>query len=255
MVKVSVIVPVYNVEKYLEECLESIIDQSLRDIEIVCVNDGSTDGSLSILEEYAKLDDRIKIISQENQGLAAARNTGLDNISGDYVYFIDSDDFLELNALEELYNVSVEKSLDFVLFKLINFDDETNEFYTISGYEMPAISDLVGDNVFNHNDLGELNFKMAVSATSKLYNREFINKIGARFPEGLIFEDNVFFWNVLFNAERIYFLQEHFYNRRRHANSITGSASLNFVDTLEIHNRIFEKYSVTVGGGNIYPVV
>ena len=89
MVKVSVIVPVYNVEKYLEECLESIIDQSLRDIEIVCVNDGSTDGSLSILEEYAKLDDRIKIISQENQGLAAARNTGLDNISGDYVYFID----------------------------------------------------------------------------------------------------------------------------------------------------------------------
>ncbi|WP_296870337.1 glycosyltransferase [uncultured Methanobrevibacter sp.] len=240
MVKVSVIVPVYNVEKYLEECLESIIDQSLRDIEIVCVNDGSTDGSLSILEEYAKLDDRIKIISQENQGLAAARNTGLDNISGDYVYFIDSDDFLELNALEELYNVSVEKSLDFVLFKLINFDDETNEFYTISGYEMPAISDLVGDNVFNHNDLGELNFKMAVSATSKLYNREFINKIGARFPEGLIFEDNVFFWNVLFNAERIYFLQEHFYNRRRHANSITGSASLNFVDTLEIHNRIFE---------------
>ena len=240
MVKVSVIIPVYNVEKYLGECLESIIDQSLEDIEIVCVNDGSTDNSLSILESYAELDNRIKIISQENHGLAAARNTGLKNINGDYVYFIDSDDFLELSALEELYNLAEEKSLDFVMFKLINFDDEINEYYTIPDYEMSEISNLIGENVFNFEDLEDLIFKIAVSSVNKLYNMDFINKTGASFPEGLIFEDNVFFWEILFDAKRIGFVDKHFYNRRRRANSITGAANLNFVDTLKIHNLIFE---------------
>ena len=240
MVKVSVIIPVYNVEKYLKECLESIIDQSLEDIEIVCVNDGSTDNSLSILESYAELDNRIKIISQENHGLAAARNIGLKNINGDYVYFIDSDDFLELSALEELYNLAEEKSLDFVMFKLINFDDEINEYYTIPYYEMSEISNLIGENVFNFEDLEDLIFKIAVSSVNKLYNMDFINKTGASFPEGLIFEDNVFFWEILFDAKRIGFVDKHFYNRRRRANSITGAANLNFVDTLKIHNLIFE---------------
>ncbi len=242
MVKVSVIVPIYNVEKYMEECLESIINQSLRDIEIICIDDGSTDNSLSILESYAELDNRIKIISQENQGLGAARNVGLDNSTGDYVYFIDSDDFLELYALEELYDIAEEKSLDFALFKMINYDDESKEFYTIPDYEMSEIQNSFGDNVFSNEELGVLFFKMAVSAVCKLYNRDFINKVGARFPEGLIFEDNVFFFEILFNAKRIYFIDKHFYNRRRHKNSITGSANINFSDSLRIYNLIFEVF-------------
>lgn len=240
MVKVSVIVPVYNVEKYLEECLDSIINQTLEDIEIICVNDGSTDNSLSILESFAKKEDRIKIISQENQGLAAARNLGLDNVNGDYVFFIDSDDFLELNALEELYNIAVEKSLDFVLYKLINYDDETKEYYTMPLYEMPKLRNFVGEKVFNYNDLGKLIFNIAVSAVCKLYDKDFIKKTGARFPEGLIFEDNVFFWEILFNAERIYFVDKHYYKRRRHLNSITGTANIKHADTLIIHNMIFD---------------
>ncbi|SFL66609.1 Glycosyltransferase involved in cell wall bisynthesis [Methanobrevibacter olleyae] len=240
MVKVSVIVPVYNVEKYLKECLDSIINQTLKDIEIICIDDGSTDNSLSILESYAEKDDRIKIISQENQGQGVARNTGLDNAVGNYIYFIDSDDFLELNALEELYNIAYEKSLDFVLFQLINLDDETNEYYTITDYDMPDIANLVKDNVFNYEDLDHLIFKMAVSPVNKLYNRDFINNAGARFPERLIFEDNVFFWEVLFNAKRIYFVQKHYYKRRRHSSSVTGLANIKFVDTLKIHNLIFD---------------
>lgn len=242
MVKVSVIIPVYNVERYLEECLESIINQSLRDIEIICIDDGSEDNSLSILESYAKLDNRIKIISQENQGLGAARNVGLDNSTGDYIYFIDSDDFLELYALEELYDIAEEKSLDFALFKMINYDDESKEFYTIPDYEMPEIKNSFGDNVFSNDELGDLIFDMAVSAVCKLYNRDFINTIGARFPEGLIFEDNVFFYEMLFNAKRIYFVDRHYYNRRRHKKSITGSANIKFSDTLSIHNLIFETF-------------
>ena len=104
MVKVSVIIPVYNVEQYLKECLDSVINQTLKDIEIICINDGSTDGSLKILEKYESLDDRIVVFSQENSGLSATRNKGMQLSSGEYVYFMDSDDYLELNALEELYN-------------------------------------------------------------------------------------------------------------------------------------------------------
>ena len=91
MPKISVIIPVYNVEKYLAECLTSVVNQTFKDIEIICVNDGSTDNSPKILKEFAQKDSRIKIINQENQGLSAARNTGLDVATGEYVSFIDSD--------------------------------------------------------------------------------------------------------------------------------------------------------------------
>ena len=103
MVKISIIVPVYNTEPYLEQCLDSIINQTLEDIEIICVNDGSTDNSLSVLEEYASKDNRIKIINQENEGPGFARNNGLKSVNGEYVLFVDSDDWIELNTCEALY--------------------------------------------------------------------------------------------------------------------------------------------------------
>ena len=94
MPKISVIIPVYNVEKYLRECLDSLLNQTFKDIEIICVNDGSTDGSLNILNEYASKDSRFIIINQNNQGLSAARNNGLNVAKGDYVAFLDSDDYI-----------------------------------------------------------------------------------------------------------------------------------------------------------------
>ena len=106
MTKVSVIVPVYNVEDYLCECLDSLITQTLSDIEIICINDGSTDNSLEILTNYSKRDSRIKIITQENKGLSSARNRGFEFINGKYTYFIDSDDILKSDALEKLYNLA-----------------------------------------------------------------------------------------------------------------------------------------------------
>lgn len=108
---ISVIVPVYNVENYLKECLDSICNQSFRDIEIICVNDGSEDNSLNILKEYKRLDSRISIISKENGGLASARNVGLNQAKGKYVYFIDSDDYLNQNALKECYELSKKKMI------------------------------------------------------------------------------------------------------------------------------------------------
>ena len=106
MPKVSVIVPVYNVERYLPECLDSLLGQSFQDFEAICVNDGSPDNSIKILDQYAQKDRRIKVITQENQGLAGARNTGLDHVKGRYVFFLDSDDTLPLDALEILVKIA-----------------------------------------------------------------------------------------------------------------------------------------------------
>ena len=119
MEKVSIIVPVYNVEKYLECCLESLINQTLKDIEIICVNDGSTDNSGKILENYAAKDNRIKVIHQVNGGQAAARNNGLNAVNGKYINFIDSDDWVDLDFIEKLYDAAERNSADIAVASII----------------------------------------------------------------------------------------------------------------------------------------
>ena len=239
MCKVSVIIPVYNTEKYLKECLDSIVNQSLEDIEIICIDDGSTDNSLEILREYAENDSRFKIFSQENNGQGSARNYGLDVAKGEYIYFMDSDDFIELNTLSDCYNEANKNNLDFLMFQLINYDESKKSLYQDNDYDMPNVGDLVADNVFSYADLNHLIFQVAVSPVNKLYSKKFLDDINVRFPEDVIFEDNVFFWNVFLNAKRIKFLKHHYYIRRRHSSSTTGNAGIRFVDTLEIHKRIF----------------
>ena len=241
MVKVSVIVPVYNVEKYLAECLDCLVNQTLNDIEILCINDGSTDNSPEILESFAKKDSRIKVIHKDNQGAGATRNVGLDNAIGEYIYFLDADDFIELDTLEETYNSSAENDLDVLIFQLINYDDEKDEYYNSGYYDMPKLAEFIeGDVVFNYKDIGDLIFNVAVSPVNKLYKRELINKFNVRFPEGMIFEDNIFFWNVFLNAKRILFVKKHYYIRRVHLSSVMGSASIKFIDTIKIHNMVIE---------------
>ena len=240
MVKVSVIIPVYNVDKYLEECLDSIVNQTLRDIEIICINDGSTDNSLNILNEYAKNDSRITVISQENQGQAVARNYGMNFIKGDYFCFMDADDMLDLNTFEECYNLVKDKSLDFVMYKLINFNDDDKEFYTTPGYDMTFVRNFVKNEVFNYKSLGELIFGVTVSPVNKLFRTDFVFNSNARFPEGTIFEDNLFFWRLFFNAERVFFLDKYYYKRRRHSSSTTGEGSARWVDAIEIYNGVWD---------------
>ena len=114
MPKISVIVPVYNVENYLAQCLDSIINQTFMNFECICVNDGSTDNSLSVLHKYAGKDDRIKIIDQENKGLSGARNSALKIVSAQYITFIDADDFISIDYLEKLINVAEKENSDIV---------------------------------------------------------------------------------------------------------------------------------------------
>lgn len=123
MIKVSIIIPVYNTEKYIRKCLESAINQTLTDIEIICINDGSTDNSLSILYEYAAKDSRIRVFTKANEGVAKARNLGLRHARGEYVGFIDSDDFVDEKYFEELYNYGPQ----YDVIRGIRVIDETNK--------------------------------------------------------------------------------------------------------------------------------
>ncbi len=242
MVKVSVVIPVYNVEDYLRDCLDSIVNQTLTDLEIICINDGSPDNSLEILREYEQKDDRIKVYDQENGGHAVATNRGIELATGDYLYLMDSDDIVELNALELSYNRAEEKDVDFVLFKAINYDYPNDRYYETEVYSMNKIHDRVGDRVFNYNDIGKLMFEASVTPWSKLYRRDFIVDNDIRFPEGLIFEDNVFFYKALFSAKRICFLDEFLFVRRWYATSSTTAGDLRFLDSIDVMNLIIDVF-------------
>ena len=128
MTKVSIIVPVYNVEEYLKECLDSLVKQTLTDLEFICINDGSTDSSLEILNEYAKKDGRFIILSQENQGQGVARNNAIQISKGEYIAFLDPDDWVELNALEILYNFAKEKNAQIVQFNYKEYNEEKDRY-------------------------------------------------------------------------------------------------------------------------------
>lgn len=245
MPKVSVIMPVYNGEDYLKESIDCILEQSLKDLELICVDDGSVDSSLEILNEFATKDDRIQVYHQENNGGGAARNLALTKATGKYLYCMDADDRLELNALKELYDIAEEKNLDFIIFQSINYAEDTGEYYHNTTYDMNEFADFVGDKVFSCDDLGDWIFKINVTPWCKFYNLDFVKKSGAQFAEGLIFHDNIFFWEILFNAKRMYFYRKCLYIRRRHSASSTGAGDERFASTITINNMIinlFMKY-------------
>lgn len=242
MVKVSVVIPVYNVEDFLGECLDSITNQTLDDIEIICVNDGSSDRSLEILNEYASNDDRFTVVSQENGGHAVATNRGISLAKGEYLYLMDSDDILKLNALEDTVKIAEEKNVDFVIFQAINYYMDKNEYKEQENYSMNKLADFVGEDVFNWRDIKEYLFSITVTPWSKIYRRDFIEKSGAKFPEGLVFDDNVFFWEVLFSAEKIAFYRQHLFTRRWYSSSSTTAGDRRFIDSLTIYDMIWDVF-------------
>ncbi len=242
MVKVSVIMPVYNGQDFLVESIECILNQTLTDLELICVDDGSVDDSLNILNELSHKDDRIQVYHQENRGGGAARNVALTYATGEYLYFMDADDKLELDALEKLYNLSRDKDLDFTIFKAINYDEDTGRYYETPDYSMEKLAAEMKGKVFSFDDLGDLIFNITVTPWSKFYNLDFVKRSGAQFAEGLIFHDNVFFWEVLFNAERMYFLDEFLYTRRRYSKSSTGAGDKRYANIIIIINKNIELF-------------
>lgn len=215
MTKVSVIIPVYNVEKYLTRCLQSVCGQTMKDIEIICVNDGSTDRSLQILQEYAQQDGRIKVINQENQGLSVARNVGIDNSVAEYISFIDSDDFIHHNFLEVLYNAIKKTNSD---ISGCNFQKITKQEGTLS----------IKSNIkaeISANPLKTLLHKknyIHFNVWNKLYRRDIISNI--RFPIGIYFEDWVFNTIVFDKATRFAWIDQPLYGYRISSDSIMRSS-------------------------------
>lgn len=228
MVAISVIIPVYNVEDYLAQCLDSICNQSFKDIEIICVNDGSTDRSPEILNQYALKDERISIINQHNQGLAATRNNGLKIAKGEYIYFIDSDDYLELDALERLHDNIVLNDSDMVLFKFQTVDDSHNVHKRGIEFKIDKIfGDIDYDTfTFTYRDVKRHVMNSAFSACLKLYKRDFIKD--TRFPIGLNFEDVPVHVKLMLEAQRLSFVPESFYNYRSNPDSILNSSANGF---------------------------
>lgn len=247
MVKISVVVPIYNVEEFLEECLDSIINQTFKDIEIICIDDGSTDNSLNILKKYSSFDSRIRVISQENCGHAVATNLGITLSKGKYLFLMDSDDILELTAFEELFYYAEEKNVDFLIFQAMNYIMDEDRYYKSELYSLKKLVNLVGSNIFKYENVKDLIFDIPVTPWSKLYRTEFIKKSGAKFPEGLVFDDNIFFFEILFNAERIVIYEKYLFIRRWYNYSSTTNGDKRFMDSIDINNLtidLFKKYGV-----------
>ena len=245
MAEVSVIIPVYNVEKYLAKCLDSVVNQTYKDIEIIAVNDGSTDNSKEILEQYAAKYPKIKIVEQKNAGLSAARNSGFVASSGKYCYFLDSDDWIETNAIELMMNKMAANDVDCVIHSANNVaEDEScvdiarerqgwfDSFAKPEGVYQPALN---------------IPQEVPEVAWNKLYKSEIIKKYECRFPAGLINEDKLFIWTYMLHCRNYYYLNEKLYNYLSRSNSIMGTRSnspkvLDILDILAEIYKVIEKY-------------
>lgn len=221
MPQLSIIIPVYNVESYLRDCMESVLHQDFSDMEIICVNDSSTDSSLDILQQFVKIDSRIKVIEHDrNRGLSAARNTGLASAAGKYVWFIDSDDMITVNACSELYELSERYETDIVYFNMniLNGKEPWLQRADIEYYEHRDV--LSGRQLFC-----ELQREKTpkVEAWRQFVRREFLVKNDITFYDGILHEDHLFSFKCAMTAERVIDIKRKYYVYRQREDSISYS--------------------------------
>lgn len=212
--KVSVILPVYNVKQYLRQCMDSICGQTLKEIEILCVDDGSTDGSSEILHEYAAKDSRVRILTQKNQGAGAARNYGLREARGEYLSFLDSDDFFESDMLMEACKGIEQYESDFVVFESDQYYMDKNEY--IKNPWVLHKKDIPPYMPFKHRELTDNVFKVMVGwAWDKLYRRSFVLEHDLWFQEQRTSNDLLFVFSALVLAEKIALVEKVLVHQRR----------------------------------------
>ncbi|MBQ9738122.1 MAG: glycosyltransferase [Alphaproteobacteria bacterium] len=247
MPKISIIIPVYNVEKYLRCCLDSVLNQTFQDFEVICVNDGSTDECPHILDEYAQKDKRIKILNKTNSGYGHSMNEGLAIATGMYIGIVESDDFIETNMFERLYNVAEEYHVDVVKSNFYEYYEQTNT---------NIIKNLIPDECLNKvlcpYDYPSV-FRMMPSIWSALYRKEFLDKNNIRFVEsaGASYQDTGFNFKVWAMAKRAYFIKDTLLHYRSdNVNSSVKSCTKVFCvcdefqeieSYLKTHNK-YEKY-------------
>ncbi|WP_405306628.1 glycosyltransferase family 2 protein [Methanobrevibacter sp.] len=237
---VSIIIPVYNTEEYLEDCLDSLCNQTLKNIEIICIDDASNDNSSEILNHYVNSDDRIKLLKNKfNQGQSISRNRGLEIATGEYVTFLDSDDLMQKDAYEKLYNFANNYNHDLVVFDAVRFNDEMIEWKSVlhskAGYDKVYTQ----TNVFEHKNL------IYDTSISKFLKNDFIKRHNFKFLENVLYEDLLFSMQVLCASVNLgVYPDVKYYWRVRYGykKSVTQSVSeiKNLKDRLTIINKILD---------------
>ncbi len=208
MPKVSVIIPVYNAAPFLHQCLDSIVHQTLTDIEIILVNDGSTDDSNNILNECSSKDNRISIINQENKGAGAARNSGLRLATGKYLSFLDADDFFEPEMLEKLYNKCEETGADIAIYKANSYDNQKGEIIGDLGWT--SLAGIPDKPLFSYKDVERFYQCCSSVAWDKFFRKSFVDEYGIIFQEIRFCNDVYFVHTLLCLTKKITTLNEHF---------------------------------------------
>lgn len=219
MPKFSIIIPVYNVEPYLRECLDSVLAQTCADWEAICVNDGSTDGSLGILREYAARDGRFVVIDQENSGLSAARNAGIRAAKGEYILFLDSDDWIVQEALERLNNHI--EGQDMICFAGQKYSEQDHVYLPADSLTQTDYTS--GMAYYDANALKSYVFPF-VCVVLRLYRRAFLREYNLTFKEGIFHEDNLFTPIACYYAGQVSVIPDCLYVYRIRENSIMTTA-------------------------------
>ncbi|MBP3831623.1 MAG: glycosyltransferase [Clostridia bacterium] len=228
MPKISIIVPVYNVEKYIDKCLKSLVNQTLQDIEIIIVNDGSLDKSVEIIKKYVKENPtKINYYEKENGGLSSARNYGLEYATGEYIAFLDSDDYVDCNMYEEMYSLAKKENADMLECDFIWEWEYGKKIF---------------DKRREYKTKEEMMKKPRVVAWNKIYKREIINKYKIRFPEGLIYEDMEFFYKLLPHLNKVSYINKYFVHYIQREDSITNKQTQKVEDIFKILDNIFDYY-------------
>lgn len=238
--KVSIIVPVYNADLYLEKCLNSLVNQTLQDIEIICVNDNSKDKSLKILQKFAKNDNRIKIINfKETNGQSKARNIAIESVSGEYIGFVDADDFVDIDMFEKMYK-KAQKS-DMVMCQTKVFDEKVQSYKDDAYFALDCFDDKFTEKPFNHEDTKDFITEINVSVWNKIYRTEFLKKCGVKFQEGFIYEDLPYFYEVYTLAKKVVLLKEFLYTYRiNNKNSTMTRTDKNVKDRVDMASQTYD---------------
>lgn len=234
MTKVSVILPIYNVSQYLRECLDSVARQTLKDIEIICVNDGSTDCSLEIVEEYAENDSRFVILDGPNGGYGKAMNRGLERARGEYVGIVEPDDYVALTMFEDLYQIAVKQNLDWVKADFYRFVREKNRDMNLKYISLDSTHTQYNELLCPCREPNLIRFVM--NTWSGIYKREFLEEYQIRHNEtpGASFQDNGFFFQTMIYAKRAMILDQPYYrNRRDNPNSSVKSKEKVYCSNIE----------------------
>lgn len=227
MPKVSIIVPVYNVEKYIEKCLKSLVNQTLEDIEIIIVNDGSKDGSKEIVEKYLeKYPKKILYLEKENGGLSDARNFAIPYAKGEYVAFLDSDDYVELNMYEDMYKIAKNEESDMVECDFI--------------WEYPDKSKIDTGEIYHGKH--EMLEKIRVVAWNKLIKKNILDETKVIFPKGYRYEDIEFTYKLIPYLEKVSFLKRPCVHYIQRDNSISNTQNERTKEILEVFDNVFNYY-------------